>query len=374
MNDKAAGPNLGFKVPLAQIDLELNRLWQAEAEQQNEPVIRASTLNLVIITKGSEDFETMAALVPEITVHHPSRIILVNIDQKSKAVAIEAFLTAACKQPTDGRKQICYERITLITGSNGEKHVPGAVLPLLLPALPVVLLWAGQDGIPENMYHGLFQVIDHIIIYSPEQISESEAGHLFGEIESLKDVFKITDLQWAKLLPWREAVAQFFDSPFAKDFIENITEINITCRAASMTLPGLLLSGWIASRLGLAFHNRVDGKMPVFHFTSPTGRQVKINRALPRNRHIEGLAGVELISNVNDDVFQFIVEKSANGRLETKVLKNRQAIRAEHLPPSDRSLAKLVCDELDFMRRDEVFYEAIETIDRMINAKQVRIS
>jgi glucose-6-phosphate dehydrogenase assembly protein OpcA len=374
MNDRTTGPQLGVKVPLAHIDMELNRLWQAEAEQQNEPVIRASTLNLVIFTRESADFESMAALVPVITVHHPSRIILINMNERSESGSIEAFLTAVCKQSAGGRKQIRYEQITLLTGSDGEKHIPGAILPLLLPALPVILLWAGQDFFPERIYRGLSQVIDYVILSPSEYVSESGAKHHFRELESLKDVFTITDLQWARLTPWRSAVAQFFDVPAAVNVIENITEINITRQTAAMSLPALLLSGWIASRLGLVFENRVNGKEPVYHFTGGMGREVKINMLPSRNRQSASLSGVELISKVHDDIFQFIVEKNKNDQLETKVLKNREVMKVEHIPFSERSLAKLVCDELDFVHRDEVFYQTTETIDKMMNAKEAKAS
>src|SRR5207245_2138248 len=62
-------------------------------------------------------------------------------------------------------------------------------------------------------------------------------------------------LDWARLTPWRELVAQCFDSVETRPYLDRLTEVQIEYEDLSNGArvqrgQSLLLAGWLASRLG----------------------------------------------------------------------------------------------------------------------------
>ena len=85
------------------------------------------------------------------------------------------------------------------------------------------------------------------------------------------------DLAWARLEPWREGLASFFDAAPARRPLERITALSV---AAHGRVPGAYLAGWLASRL-----NWGPGDRPGL-WRRPDGGTVhldfKMDRELPR--------------------------------------------------------------------------------------------
>ena len=70
-----------------------------------------------------------------------------------------------------------------------------------------------------------------------------------------------SDFNWARLNPWRDVLASFFDGPDLLPYLGRVQTISMECtgatKARGLDVPkALLLVGWLASALGLHASNR----------------------------------------------------------------------------------------------------------------------
>jgi len=90
----------------------------------------------------------------------------------------------------------------------------------------------------------------------------------------------IRDLNWSRLTPWRDLISQFFDTAASQNYWREISEIVITRNlSATGSIPTrtLLLTGWLASRLGWQrISAERSGDRWISHWDSPSGR-VSVN-------------------------------------------------------------------------------------------------
>jgi glucose-6-phosphate dehydrogenase assembly protein OpcA len=66
---------------------------------------------------------------------------------------------------------------------------------------------------------------------------------------------RLSDVVWTRLTPWRQVIAQFFDQPTTQPCLETIDEVAVVhggkdARGRSGLTAGLLMAGWLATRLG----------------------------------------------------------------------------------------------------------------------------
>jgi glucose-6-phosphate dehydrogenase assembly protein OpcA len=90
--------------------------------------------------------------------------------------------------------------------------------------------------------------------------SEAERGAqalaaLYDLVRRKKASTAFSDLNWARLSPWRELTAQFFDDRQLLSYLERIDRVTVEYASAEedqLTNPaqGYLFAGWLASRLG----------------------------------------------------------------------------------------------------------------------------
>ncbi|WP_412028815.1 glucose-6-phosphate dehydrogenase assembly protein OpcA [Deinococcus yunweiensis] len=125
------------------------------------------------------------------------------------------------------------ERLTLDANS---QQLQGAILPLLRPAT-VNHVWWGADTKPGGvLLHELTDVADQIICDSLT-LDIPPARH-----------YALADLGWSRSAPWREALAQVFDSPDAARQLPRITHLTVRY-SGRKELPARLFAGFVADTL-----------------------------------------------------------------------------------------------------------------------------
>ncbi|HLM33632.1 MAG TPA: glucose-6-phosphate dehydrogenase assembly protein OpcA, partial [Gaiellaceae bacterium] len=114
---------------------------------------------------------------------------------------------------------------------------PASVVePLLLADLPVFLRWRGPVGRSEGE-RKLIGVADRLVVDSSEWPDlEDEYVYLAG----LFDEVAVSDIAWARTLPWREALAALWP---------DVKEVS-ALRVAGPEADGTLLARWLSTRLG----------------------------------------------------------------------------------------------------------------------------
>ncbi|MBM2846304.1 MAG: Glucose-6-P dehydrogenase subunit [Bacteroidetes bacterium] len=105
------------EVDVVAIERELMRLWKHASDDVGEdgsssPVVRACSMNLVVVTDTEEAATEIGDLVGEVTLDHPSRIFLITADRRSGTPLLDAWISARCSLPVEP-KQTRYQALSL---------------------------------------------------------------------------------------------------------------------------------------------------------------------------------------------------------------------------------------------------------------------
>jgi glucose-6-phosphate dehydrogenase assembly protein OpcA len=176
--------------------------------------------------------ETLAGLAER----HPSRTIIL-IPRPAERDALDARVTLECFPLPGEARHLCSEVIELRLRGRRAKAPASIVLPLLIPDLPVFLRWRGQPPFGDDVLDQLVEVVDRLVVDSLEW---PDPRGSFAALPDLFDRTAVSDIAWARTLPWRVALARLWPG------IADLREL----RVAGPESDALLLVGWLRSRLG----------------------------------------------------------------------------------------------------------------------------
>ncbi len=246
------------EVSLARLEQELTQLWK-EAESTRDdsirPVIRACTMNLIVVTEDEKHADAVAAMVGEITLEHPARIFLVILDRRSNESSLNAWISARCAIPEPGEEQICCEQITLVARGEDIGKITSAVTSLLVPDVSSVLLWKASIDVSDPALRSLLAITDRALIDSSEELAPLHALLSWRTLvhEGI-GIATLGDLGWTHVTAWRAVIGRAFQSPGARQHLEALDAVTIeysstqTPRHSGFS-QALLLIGWLAHAL-----------------------------------------------------------------------------------------------------------------------------
>lgn len=210
----------------------LDDLWN-----QTNVETRAYTGNIVALTVRSHLERVQEALMG-LEGRYAGRQIIGVLDGDDD-VKVHASLV---EQPGG----IWVERLTL---DASPEQLQGAILPLLRPAT-VNHVWWGTDTKPSGtLQKELTEIADQVIVDSLS-LNMPPTGR-----------YALADLGWSRSAPWREALAQIFDSSDAAARLREIDKLTVRysgTRAGHHDLPARLFAGFVAATLGWNDFAQVD--------------------------------------------------------------------------------------------------------------------
>jgi len=169
---------------------------------------------------------------------------------------LSAWISAVCHLPAPGEKQVCCEHITIVARGDAVRDLDKVVIPLMVSGLPVYVWWrAGRTTQPEP-FQKMMRYVDRVIIDSGLFVNpETDLATMSGHIQRSGGQPATNDLNWARITPWRELVAQCFDSEDTRPYLRRIREVRVEYseRGANVNPglgQGLLFTAWLAGRLG----------------------------------------------------------------------------------------------------------------------------
>jgi glucose-6-phosphate dehydrogenase assembly protein OpcA len=206
---------------------------------ENESLAPARVLNLIVIVDRDWKGE-VANRLDRVGRYHASRTVLCALEEGRQA--LDAIATVSYEEPAEGSLGLIREHVEIDLGPMHLPALPTIVDPILASDLPTVL-WSPHGH--EAAVAALLPMIDVMLLDSddaPEPVLAFERAH-----EMLEHVY-VVDLAWLRTTPWRERLAASFDLPVRLAALDGISALEIRHQAGSIA-SGLLLTGWLASRL-----------------------------------------------------------------------------------------------------------------------------
>lgn len=352
------------EVDITRIERDLVQLLRKpeNLSQNGQPGTRTAVLTLLAIAADTAVQERIRQTLTALVDHHPSRTIVVRSDANQVQPEIDAWVNVSCKPIGSSGITACVEQIVIESNPRALRRVPNVVLPLLLADLPVVLWWPGEPPLREPLLYDLLDPVTRFVVDTLGFVHVERTLINLNNLRNRPTVrVDLGDLNWDRLTPWRELIAQFWDVPAWRARLRSLDRVEIDLGkptgGRSNRAQALLLAGWLASRLGWrpgGMERRSDG----YGLTARRGRRdleiaVRIQPGRP--------SGVQAI--------RFVVESK---KLTFGVAANGQGgalmtVQAEGQPPQYERTARLealdepqlLSFELDTTTADVVYEESL---------------
>ncbi len=301
--------NLGIPLgsDLGAIVRELSAITAVPAQGAQEPAaIRACSCNLIIVAADQNEAQSLPAVLADVAESHPCRSLIAFARDVNGAVKtpLEAWALDQCRQQPGGGPQVCSEVITLAVNRESAAGLANAVLSLLVADLPVFLYWRSAKPEDWNLVQTLTRAAHVVIVDSRTALTTSDEGRTALDLLSdLPEGVELRDLTWQRLTPWRDLIAQFFDTEAARNLLRDLTAVEIrgrTLPGEKYSYPAVLLGGWLSSRLGWrVVSSEKDGATWISHQAGPSGSVTLNIHSTPADTAEPGLAQVELRTKGN---------------------------------------------------------------------------
>lgn len=238
---------------IGKIEETLNRLWLAQPRTQQ---VRACLFNLIIYSNDQRRAAYLHQIVQDILQKFPCRIIFIQVIKDAK----EEYLRTSVGQVTLGKGDaaVVCDEINIDVTENQLYRVPFVLYPILVPDLPVYLVW-GQNPMTENT------ILPGLQPYASRLIFDSECADNLPDfsqkIIQMLDATKleIRDVKWASIGGWRDIFTQVFANKKEIDHLQNCREIQMTFNGrksifvSHTEIPILYLQFWLAARFNWKF-------------------------------------------------------------------------------------------------------------------------
>src|SRR6266550_2358875 len=316
--------------------MRLRRALMAHAREQGLAAARASVLNLVVYAEREVHARRAAKSISELSLRHPSRAIVVLADRGAPA-DVEAHIEMHCHLPVaDGATQVCYEQILVRARGDSRQRVASAVIPLLVPDLPVFLWWTGAPPVSGPPFGDLLGVADRFVVDSSDFARPDIALPSIARINSqAKGLFGVTDLNWTRLTPWREMITSFFDVPAWRPLDA----------LASSEAGGLLFA--IA---------RSDGARVM----------VRVRPRFERGLEEGDVSGIRVQAEREGQLAEFVVKRQPDPRHQTTtVLMNGEKRWERTVPLPSPAIVELIGEELSILGSDRTYEESLAALVRL---------
>jgi glucose-6-phosphate dehydrogenase assembly protein OpcA len=348
----------------------LRRAAVAHARERGQTLGRASVLNLVVYSEREVHARRAARTVADLALRHPSRAIVLLGDRDREGVVASVQLHCHVPQ-SDGAQPVLYEQILARVRGDFDERVASVVIPLLVPDLPVFLWWTGTPPSDARHLDDLVTLADRFIIDSADFARPDQT---LPEIARLaRHRVAITDLNWARLTHWRELIAQFFDVPAWRPFLEGITGIRA---GFAVDMDGrdihpsqaLLLLGWLSSRLGW---RPVESLAPseagglLFRMGRADGApiMVRLRPRFERGLDAGDVSGIRIQAADGRETAEFVIKRAPDERHATTTAIIGGVVRSERVVPLPAlGIRELLGEELAIARNDHVYEVALAAL------------
>lgn len=372
------------RVHLRDVEAELGRLWDAAGDEARsrgrEGVMRLREFNLLVYATGEETAGRVSTVITWLAERHPARVIvLVELPGGGRPGELEAWVTTACYLSGQGGRHVCWEQVTIPARGEAVPMLHAAANSLLVPDLPTVLWWPGTPDFEGHAFRRLSDESDMVVVDSS---GFADAVDGLGSVARLvydgaRD-YGVIDLNWARLTPWREMLAQLFDEPERQRLLPHIRRVVVTFGAEGTVdheqpvrgpavVRALLLGAWLATRLGWTSRSgRWTGEGQAFGTIMGTREDTQVEMVLEYrdlgSESVGGLIGVSIETEPaagEPGPSLTLVRTPETCVCVANVHDKGSEALVRTFDISVAPESRLLSEELEVFERDEVYEEAV---------------
>lgn len=327
-------------------------------------VSHACLSNFIVFTEDPDDEAFINETIPQYVIKHPCRVILIFARPRQSESKLEQSIHSHNYRGLSGRSATC-DQITLRASGSGVKETASAVQSLLVPDLPINLWWRG-------MFLNQMPLVDQMLTFADRFIYDgTHWTNLHYTVRQVSDCIEryqskvgFTNFNWARLRPWRDCTADFFDLGL---FPEDVWKIN-RVRIEFMSLPGneegfqyrsLLYLSWLAVQLEWTPVRGMPGTdRAQIEFTNKLGEVVDAELILVPQSNGAGQSLQKVVLGIESATRkqEFIIEREHKGRMMIlSCCDEKGPTELRKVPHSDSTVADLLYRELGRRVRNRVF-------------------
>lgn len=365
----------GPTVDVGSIERELAQLWRMPTvvglRETDVVPTRTSVLNLVVHSSDPTMEVRTSKIINELATNHPSRVISLTVtsDPRAFETDFDAHVSTHCYTASGERFASCYEKIEIKTPPDSLDQLPSIIVALALPDLPTFVWWPGQPPLADKRFARMAHAATRMVIDSLEfQRCSTNLVRVHELCRAIGDQCAVSDLNWARLTPWRSMMSQFFDMPDCRWALDHITQLQLEFghhgSSRLNAAQAMLFAGWLSSRLGWDLLHAAKGQSTgICSATHAGGHTITIemmSHAVPKpyNGYLLSASltaedgeksGTFRIERVGDDLATLRMTGTLNGQ-----------VVAEHaMRSTPTGLSQLLLRELETTTHDCLFEEAI---------------
>ncbi|GAC1492731.1 MAG: glucose-6-phosphate dehydrogenase assembly protein OpcA [Candidatus Limnocylindrales bacterium] len=354
----------------------LRRSRSAHSRELGVPVARASVLNLVVFATREAHARRAARTIADLAIRHPSRAVVILGDRQRRPGLgeLELYCRLAGSATT---QQVSYEQILIRARGDADARLASAVIPLLLPDLPVFLWWTGTPPLQAPHFDALLTLADRLIVDSADF---ARPDRTLAEIAAVardgRGRYGVTDFNWTRLTPWRDLVAQFFDVPAWRPFLDGITGVRVGFAVDAdgreiHPSQALLFTGWLASLLGWRAVERLApseaGGLLFAMARGKPGAGAELVRMRVRPRFERGmeegdLSGLRLQAAAGGRQAEFVIKRIGETHAGTSVVIDGATVVSRVVALRRPEVSDLLGEELTIARSDSIYEGALAAL------------
>jgi len=359
-------PIVGQCDSLSKVDSCLSDLYmRAVGEEAAAPTVKTVLFNLVVFATTEKIADRAMLDVTDILATHPCRAIVADVARSGKGEE-GASVSVMCGITERGDRRLCGEIISLHAHNNGSAIV-GAVMPLLIPDIPVFLWIPGDVPRESEEFNDFVRASSHLIFDSRAFTDLGQGDKLVRRLGSADGSNRIVqDLAWISLMPWRELTAQHFDAPSTRPYLSRITQVTVRYASGERSdLPAsapLLLALWLMERTQMRFISAFRSRDQGFRIAAEQGDHDVELRFIPE---VSGFGPGRLISvRIQCGTEEGSATFTTQGISENELTLTEECVgvclppKLLELPAQDESA--LAGQALDSYRRDRVFEQVLD--------------
>lgn len=325
----------------------------AQRHAEDPSFVPARVLNMIVFVDRQWTGE-IANRLARVGRYHASRLVLLAYEPQRER--IDARVTIASEQRAPDELGLLHETVLVEIGRQHLDDLLTIADPLVISDLPT-LLWS-PHGHPDAL-HALLPLAQAVLLDSVDEPIWREA---IDRASTLSEQAYVVDLAWLRSTPWRERIAAIFDPPRRRRELEAITKVAVRHHPAS-TVAGLLLLGWLASRLRWSVEPLLSHGEALIGKAHARRQDVALRLQVAPEQQVRGLEGLSLEVSSGR---RLSLDRGPGG-LHARSLEPRGSERSWTLPGASRGEPGILGEGIrQALLRDPSYLPALKAAQAML--------